>query len=138
MGPTLTERRARFVYEAARIAARGAQAPIIPAHWESRDKAFQTQFLEVIDRQCGGQRSRSPEELHRSWMLAYREMGWKYGEEYDADKKVHPDLVPYNQLGRLEQDKDAVFIMLCEIARQWIYEPDAEASKDDLSLAPIG
>ena len=35
--------------------------------------------------------------------------------------KTHPDLVPYAQLGQLERDKDAVFVALCEIARQWIY-----------------
>jgi len=29
--------------------------------------------------------------------------------------------VPYADLGQLERDKDAVFVALCEIARQWIY-----------------
>ena len=37
-------------------------------------------------------------------------MGWRYGEKYDADLKTHPDMVPYAELGQLEQDKDAVFI----------------------------
>ena len=32
-----------------------------------------------------------------------------YSEEYDREKRTHPDLVPYDQLGQLEQDKDAVF-----------------------------
>lgn len=48
-------------------------------------------------------------------------MGWVYGEKYDRENKIHPDLVPYAQLGQLERDKDAVFVALCEIARQWIY-----------------
>ena len=55
-------------------------------------------------------------------MQAYVLMGWVYGESYDLEKRVHPDLVPYAQLGQLERDKDAVFVALCEIARQWIYE----------------
>jgi len=42
-------------------------------------------------------------------------------EEYDREKKIHPDLVPYADLRQLERDKDAVFVALCEIARQWIY-----------------
>ena len=54
-------------------------------------------------------------------MQAYWNMGWVYGEEYDRENKIHPDLVPYNDLGQLEKDKDAVFVALCEIARQWIY-----------------
>lgn len=115
-----TGSRAWFVYEAARLAAIAAGAPIVPAPWNEREDAFREQFLEVIDRQCGPQRSSSPEELHGSWMQAYFAMGWKYGETYDRDAKTHPDLVPYSQLGQLEQDKDAVFIALCEIARQWI------------------
>ena len=117
----LLERRAEFVYNAARLAAIASGAPIVPDIWQEREQPFQDQFLEVIDRQCGEQRSQSPEELHGGWMQAYIEMGWVYGEEYDREQRIHPDLVPYAQLGQLEQDKDAVFVALCEIARQWIY-----------------
>lgn len=116
------ERRAKFVYDAARLAAIAAMAPVIPILWDEREEAFHNQFLEVIERQCGDQRSQSPEELHGSWMQAYYSMGWVYGEIYDRENKVHPDLVPYAQLGQLERDKDAVFIALCNIARQWIYD----------------
>ncbi len=118
---TLTERRAEFVYEAARLAAIAAAAPIIPDPWRKREQAFKDQFLNVIETQCGPQRSSSPEELHLDWMLAYLDMGWVYGEEYDREKRIHPDMVPYSDLGQLERDKDAVFMALCEIARQWIY-----------------
>jgi hypothetical protein len=119
---TLTERRAIFVYDAARLAAIGARVPVIPLPWADREEPFKQQFLAVIERQCGPQRSNSPEELHGSWMQAYFAMGWVYGEQYDREKKVHPDLVPYAQLGQLERDKDAVFVMLCEIARNYIYD----------------
>lgn len=118
----LTNHRAEFVYDAARLAAIAAKAPIIPVTWAEREQPFRDQFLQVIDRQCGEQRSGSPEELHGSWMQAYFELGWTYGEKYDRDKKTHPDLVPYAQLGQLERDKDSVFVALCEIARQWIRE----------------
>ena len=118
---TLTERRAEFVYDGARLAAIGANAPIIPVVWGEREQAFVDQFPKVIERQCSDQRSKSPEELHGSWMQAYFAMGWVYGEKYDREAKIHPDLVPYADLGQLERDKDAVFVALCEIARQWIY-----------------
>ena len=117
---TLIERRAAFVYDAARLAAMAAQAPIVPIPWTERELDFRDQFLAVIERQCGSQRSMSPEELHGSWMQSYFSMGWKYGEKYDREKRIHPDLVPYSQLGQLERDKDAVFVALCEIARQYI------------------
>ena len=118
----ITERRAQFIYDAARLAAEAAQAPIIPVPYADREQPFQEQFLAVIERQCGPQRSRSPEELHGSWMQSYFSMGWVYGDVYDREAKVHPDLVPYDQLGQLERDKDAVFVALCEIARLYIYE----------------
>ncbi len=122
----INERRAEFVYNSARLAAIAAGAPIIPVTWSEREQAFRDQFLEVIERQCGSMRSTSPEELHGGWMQAYIEMGWVYGETYSREDKIHPDLVPYSQLGKLEQDKDAVFVALCEIARQWIYETDVK------------
>jgi len=128
---SLTERRAYFVYEAARIAATAAGAPIIPAWWDHREDAFRAQFCKVIERQCGSHRSMSPEELHGSWMQAYLAMGWAHGEAYDSERKIHPDLVPYADLGQLERDKDAVFIALCEIARQWIYDQGTEPKEDD-------
>jgi len=120
----LTERRARFVYEAARLAAQAAGAPVIPVSWDEREEPFRVQFRNVIERQCGEGRLRSPKELHGSWMQAYFSMGWLYGPEYSRENKIHPDLVAYSDLGQLERDKDAVFVALCEIARQWIYHAE--------------
>ncbi len=119
---TLNERRAEFIYNGARLAAIASGAPIVPIQWSEREDGFRDQFLDVIERQCGEQRSKSPEELHGSWMQAYFAMGWVYGEGYNRMDKIHPDLVPYADLGQLERDKDAVFVALCEIARQFIYE----------------
>ena len=116
----LIERRAKFVYDGARLAAEAATAPIVPVSWDEREEPFKAQFREVIEIQCGEQRSRSPEELHGSWMQAYVDMGWVYGEKYDREAKTHPDMVPYADLEQREQDKDAVFVALCEIARQLV------------------
>ena len=128
---SLNERRAIFVYEGARIAAIAANAPIVPVSWQEREEPFRKQFVSVIERQCGPQRSSSPEELHGSWMQAYFAMGWKFGEVYDREQKLHPDLVPYAELGQLERDKDAVFVALCEIARQWIYDAPPAPKKEE-------
>jgi len=123
---TVNGRRAEFVYEAARLAAKAAKAPIIPDAWCERETPFREQFLEVIERECGPNRSADPEHLHGTWMQAYLDMGWAYGEAYDREARTHPDLVPYEELGQLERDKDAVFVALCEIARRWIYDDPGE------------
>ena len=52
--------------------------------------------------------------------MAHARMGWVYGEVRDPEKKTHPDMIPYHDLGQLERNKDDVFVALCEIARQWI------------------
>ena len=122
MSNNLNKQRAEFVYNGARLAAIASKAPIVPVQWSEREESFKSQFLDVIERQCGEYRSKSPEELHGSWMQAYLTMGWAYGEVYDRENKIHPDLVPYIDLGQLERDKDAVFVALCEIARQFIYD----------------
>ena len=122
----LTERRAIFVYEGARLQATAMDAPIVPEPWDDREWAFRDQFLGVIDMMCGPDRKSSPEELHDDWVRAYEAMGWSYGEVRDPDAKTHPDMVPFGELEFREQIKDAVFVALCEIARQWIVEdPDA-------------
>ena len=116
----LTEQRAVFVYEGARLQAIAVRAPVVPEPWLERDDAFCDQFRTVIEMMCGPDRKSSPEELHDDWVKAYEAMGWRYGPERDPDAKTHPDMVPYDELHILERDKDAVFVALCEIARQWI------------------
>jgi len=111
----VTERRAKFVYDGARSAAEATNVSVIPAPWEERKEEFKAQFRGAIERQLY-----SPEDLQDSWMQSYIDMGWVYGEEYDYDKHIHPDLVPYSQLGELKHGKDAIFVALCDIAGRWI------------------
>jgi hypothetical protein len=122
----LNYRRAKFIYEGARIAAEAAEAPIVPGPYDEREEAFRSQFEKVIKRQMGPDRSSDAEALHEDWVVAYEKMGWVYGQVRNTEKKTHPDMVPYAELGHLERDKDAVFVALCEIARKWIHPPDEE------------
>lgn len=55
----------------------------------------------------------SPEETeflarheHERWMKEKKEGGWRYGGERDDIKKIHPSLVPYDQLSEPEKEKD--------------------------------
>lgn len=114
------ERRAVFVYEAAKIQAEAMRAPVVPEPWPFRPEAFRVQFIAVVAMMCGPDRKTSRAELHDDWVKAYEQMGWRYGPERNPNTKTHPDMVPFDQLEELEQSKDAVFIALCEIARQWI------------------
>ncbi len=115
---SLAERRAIFAYEAGRVENAAAGRPINPEPWQCRDEKFRRNMIRAVARQCGKRRLKSPKQLHDAWVRAYERMGWKYGEVRNPELKTHPDMVPFNKLGRLEQEKDWVFFMLCEIARR--------------------
>ena len=117
---SVIEARCEFVYEAARLQAIAVSAPVVPASWATREEPFRAQFRDVVERQCGPDRKADPRELHEDWVRAYQAMGWAYGLVYDPQRRLHPDLVAYDYLEPRERDKDAVFVALCEIARQWI------------------
>ena len=114
----LKERRAMFVYEAARIENECANRPINPEPWGCRDEGFRKNMVRAVARQCGPNRLTSPKKLHDAWVVAYKKLGWVYGSVRDVEKKTHPDMVPFDNLGRKEQEKDWVFFMLCEVARR--------------------
>lgn len=47
---------------------------------------------------------------HDNWMADKIRDGWVYGELKDATAKTHPCLVPYEQLPKEQQTKDALFM----------------------------
>lgn len=116
----LTERRAYFVYEVARLEAIASERPIVPEPFELREIAFQEQFVQTIQRLCEPGMETTPEAEHESWLRAYEAMGWKYGQVRDREAKTHPDMVPYAELPEAEREKDEVFLVLCDFARRFI------------------
>lgn len=115
-------RRAIFVYEGARLHARMLNCPIIPKPWNEREGEFKSQFIELVDDLITGKRAFSdPKTAHDSWMKKYEEMGWIFGKEYDPDRKIHPDLIPYEELDPREKVKDDVFLALVNIAGKYIW-----------------
>lgn len=117
---SLQEARAVFVYEAARLQAFAVDAPVVPEVWPERDSAFREQFIAYVEKLCAADEFPTPEAAHDSWWRAYEGMGWVYGPVRDAEAKTHPDMVSFAELEQREQDKDAVFLALVAIARDWI------------------
>ena len=54
----------------------------------------------------------TPEQNHENWMKCKTEQGWVYGEVKDFEKKTHPDLVPFDELPKIEADKDIMDAMM--------------------------
>ncbi len=57
-----------------------------------------------------------PEGQHNEWMRARIEDGWRWGPVKDKEKKLHPDLVPFECLDSAEQRKDTSFRLAAELA----------------------
>ena len=112
----LANRRAWFVYEAARLENSAAGRPINPEPWLKRDLDFRDNMVRCVALQCGPNKLNTPEEIHDEWVKAYEKLGWKYGPVRDQVAKTHPDMVPFNEMLLAEAEKDWVFFMLCEIA----------------------
>ena len=51
----------------------------------------------------------SPAASHESWMAQKVADGWKYGAYKDPENKLHPCIVPFDQLPREQQAKDYIF-----------------------------
>ena len=43
---------------------------------------------------------------HQRWSREREADGWTYGPQRDNARKIHPDLVPYDQLSESAKDKD--------------------------------
>lgn len=50
-----------------------------------------------------------PDASHKSWAKEKIEDGWCYGPVKDADKKLHPCLVDFENLPKEQQAKDYLF-----------------------------
>ena len=46
---------------------------------------------------------------HNNWMAKKVAEGWIYGKEKNVAKKIHPGLLPYEELSLFEQKKDQLF-----------------------------
>jgi ryanodine receptor 2 len=44
--------------------------------------------------------------VHDVWAQKRIEQGWTWGSKRDDDKKLHPDLIPYDQLSEEEKEYD--------------------------------
>lgn len=62
----------------------------------------------------------TPESNHENWMKQKISQGWIYGEVKDMEKKTHFDLVPFDELLKVEKDKDIMDVLMNkEFAKLW-------------------
>ncbi len=56
-----------------------------------------------------------PERSHWNWLKEKDKDGWMYGPERDVDRKLHPCMVPFNELPAEQQMKDHLFFAIVTV-----------------------
>lgn len=78
----------------------------VPEHWhriEDEDRHAKRQgVIRVL-------RGATAAELHKQWAEHKLLGGWRYGKEKDELQKLHPCLLPYEQLPAAQRYKDTLF-----------------------------
>lgn len=91
-----------------------SQLPWAAAPDWQRDSAIKGVEFHLKDPEAG------PAGSHKSWLAEKEANGWKYGPVKDAEKKEHPCFVPYEELSRAQQAKDALFVAVIDALRPLI------------------
>jgi len=61
---------------------------------------------------------REPSDLHETWLILKESEGWKFGETKDSELKLHPNMLPFDQLPKYQQAKDFIFKAICDEFRK--------------------
>lgn len=99
---------ARIIHEANRAVQRTTGEEVNPS-WEAAPDWMVESTLQGIQ---GVLEGNAPEQSHESWMAARLADGWVYGPEKDVARKIHPCLVPYDELPPEQQLKDRLFVAI--------------------------
>jgi DUF1680 family protein len=59
----------------------------------------------------------TPEDSHKNWLKEKKEQGWKFGKKKDAEKKLHPCMVPYDKLPEEQKVKYELFLAVVDSFR---------------------
>lgn len=107
----LIDQVARICHDANRAFCLLTGDPALPP-WDELDESYRESSRKGV--RAALTPGNSPEAMHSSWMLERLGQGWQYDPVLDREAKLHPNLVPYDQLPEAQQRKDALFLGIVE------------------------
>ena len=60
----------------------------------------------------------TPEDNHIAWMRTKASQGYVYGDVLDVANKTHPSMIPFDELSKVEQDKDVMDLLMVKLANR--------------------
>lgn len=102
---------ARVCHEANRAYCVSTGDPGLP-EWDALDESYRESSRHGVRQVLEGT---TPAQSHESWARERQAAGWKYGTTLDREKKVHPNLMPYERLPIAQQLKDRLFIAIVTV-----------------------
>lgn len=101
---------ARICHEANRAYCLLTGDPALPP-WDELEESYRDSNRNGVIGVIAGD---TPEQTHSAWMMERFTQGWVLGAPLDRECKVHPNLVPYDQLPDAQRRKDTLFLNIVE------------------------
>lgn len=70
-------------------------------------------------------RDATPEESHEGWLAIKVAEGWQWGPVKDPDAKLHPCMIPYDELPPEQRAKDHLFRGIVHALRVFVDHEEA-------------
>jgi len=70
--------------------------------WQKESSIAGVRFLQTNT-------SATPAQTHESWMQEKWDIGWRWGDFKDVERKLHPCMVSYDRLPEFQRVKDVLY-----------------------------
>lgn len=108
--PTMTaEQIARVCHEANTAYCYVVGDAALP-HWHDLTEDYRQSAIRGVEFTLAN--ASTPQLQHDAWMIERISQGWKYGPVLDREAKIHPNLIPYDQLPVAQKVKDQLFMSI--------------------------
>lgn len=83
----------------------------VQAEWESAPEWQKQSAISGVKFHIDNPNS-PPSASHYNWLMEKKRDGWKYGPVKNPERKLHPCMVPYEELPLQQRLKDYMFILM--------------------------